>query len=149
MDPSPTRPDWGWTPPARRWFAGAGVLAALAVIALGGDGRSKPAPPRVPQLVVDPSTAPPAVLSALPHVGPTLVQRIVAAREQAPFRSLDDFDRRVRGIGPATLASLRPFLRFEPLPAPTDTAPALAAAQDAGMRVPASAIRTVRLARTP
>lgn len=42
-------------------------------------------------------------LERLPGIGPTLAQRIVAAR---PFSRLDDLER-VRGIGPATLERLR------------------------------------------
>jgi competence protein ComEA len=49
------------------------------------------------------------------------VQRIVEARTQAPFRSLDDLDARVRGIGPATIAALRPHLRIELSAAPPDS----------------------------
>jgi hypothetical protein len=64
-------------------------------------------------LLVDPNTAPPAVLGALPHLGPATIKRIVAAREQAPLESLHDLDARVRGIGPATVVLLSPFLRFE------------------------------------
>jgi competence protein ComEA len=64
-------------------------------------------------LVVDPNTAPPAVLASLPKLGPALVERIVAARAEAPFQSLEDLDDRVKGIGPATIAALRPHLRFE------------------------------------
>jgi len=45
-------------------------------------------------------------LQGLPGVGPALARRIVEARGQAPFRSVDDL-LRVRGIGPATLARLR------------------------------------------
>ncbi len=63
---------------------------------------------------VDPNTAPPEVLGALPRLGPTLVGAIVAERRMAPLRSLDDLDRRVRRVGPATVAALRPYLRFEP-----------------------------------
>lgn len=47
-----------------------------------------------------------AELEALPKVGPTLAARIVAGR---PYRSVDDLDR-VKGIGPATLAKLRPYV---------------------------------------
>ncbi len=71
----------------------------------------------VPVLVVDPNTAPPEVLATLPRIGPALAGRIVAARDDRPFRSLADFDARVRGIGPVTLAALRPFLRFPDAPA--------------------------------
>ncbi len=47
-----------------------------------------------------------AQLEALPRVGPVLAARIVAGR---PYRSLADLDR-VKGIGPATLALLRPLV---------------------------------------
>jgi len=46
----------------------------------------------------------------LEGIGDSLAQRIVADREQnGPFRSVDDL-RRVSGIGPKTLARLRPWL---------------------------------------
>lgn len=47
------------------------------------------------------NTASPAELETLPGIGPTLAQRIVAARAQQPFISLDDLDQRVKGIGPS------------------------------------------------
>ena len=95
--------------------------------------------------MVDPNTAPPAVLGALPHLGPAMVKRIIAAREKSPLRSLDDLDTRVRGIGPATVESLSPFLQFEPQE--TRTSPD----RTVGRRSPgpASATRAVHLARTP
>src|SRR5947209_2601986 len=108
MTPSTPRPFWGWTTPARAWLAGFGALAALGLIA-GSRTPAGPAAP-APRLIVDPNSAPPQVLGALPKLGPALVGRIVAARDAAAFRSLDDLDDRVRGIGPATLASLRPYL---------------------------------------
>ncbi len=55
---------------------------------------------------------------ALPRLGPSLVGRIVAARAQAPFRSVDDLDARVRGLGPATIKALRPHLRIDPTASP-------------------------------
>lgn len=68
---------------------------------------------RAPELVIDPSTAPAGVLEALPSLGPGLVSRMVAAREAGPFASTEDLRRRVRGLGPITLAKLRPFLRIK------------------------------------
>jgi DNA uptake protein ComE-like DNA-binding protein len=65
------------------------------------------------QLVVDPNSAPRGVLVALPRLGPVLVDRIITEREIRPFASLDDFDRRVKGIGPVTAASLAPYFKFE------------------------------------
>jgi competence protein ComEA len=54
----------------------------------------------------------------LPKVGPVLLHHLRAARAERPFDSLDDLDRRVRRVGPATLAALRPHLRIEPIPTP-------------------------------
>jgi hypothetical protein len=119
MAPSTPRPFWGWTTPVHVWGALAGGLAALALIVAGEaqkrsgsqrrDGRMTPAP----QLIVDPNTVPPEVLGALPRMGPAMLRRVVAARDAEPFRSIDDLGTRVRGVGPATLSSLQPFLHFE------------------------------------
>jgi hypothetical protein len=114
--------------PARRaapppvWPAGSrGVLtAAILAIALllAWTSHSAPSPVGeallgVPDLVLDPNTAPRQVLGALPHAGPNLVQQFVAARDERPFASLDDARQRVRGLGSATLGHLAPYLRFE------------------------------------
>jgi hypothetical protein len=48
-----------------------------------------------------------AELERLPRVGPVLAERIVAGR---PYRSVAQLDR-VKGVGPATLAKLRPLVR--------------------------------------
>ena len=53
-----------------------------------------------------------AELQRLPNVGPVLAQRIILARSERPFRSLEDL-RRVPGIGPKTLEKLRPFVTFD------------------------------------
>jgi len=106
-------PLWGWTAPARIWLTVAGVLAAVGLLA----GNAKLTPERLdsaaPCLVVDPNTATAAVLNTLPKMGPAIVARIVAARQECAFRSLEDLDARVRGIGPATMTSLRPHLQIE------------------------------------
>lgn len=70
-------------------------------------GRS-PRPSAAPG-PVDLNKADTLALQALPGVGPALARRIVEARAEAPFRSLEDL-MRVRGIGPATLARLRPLV---------------------------------------
>src|SRR5580704_8458059 len=114
MVPSTERPLWGWTPVVRLWMTMAGALGALGLIAAGGTGTAdRPVDP-APRLLIDPNTAPPAVLTALPHLGPAMIGRIVAQRQMAPFRSLDDLDTRVRGIGPATAVLLRPYFHVEP-----------------------------------
>jgi hypothetical protein len=89
----------------------AGLLAgASLVFDRGGEG-----PPQAPvELVVDPNTAPPGVLLALPSMGPKVLGRVLEARREAPFRSLADIDHRVKGVGPKTIDVWRPFLHVEP-----------------------------------
>jgi competence protein ComEA len=111
MDHPSSPPLWGWTAPARR------LLLVLATASLGLLWMSRPeagpATP-LPPLVVDPNDAPEEILAVLPRLGPTLAGRIVEARREAPFRSLDDLAARVKGIGPSTSRAIRPHLRFEP-----------------------------------
>ena len=105
------------------WPAGARVLLAVLALAVGlglmrasRDVPSSPPTGLAPQLALDVNTAPPRVLAALPHVGPALTSRLVEARNQRPFTSLEDIGDRVRGVGPVTLARLAPYLHFEPKP---------------------------------
>ena len=58
---------------------------------------------------VDLNRAPAATLETLPGIGPALARRIVAARAERPFSSVEDLER-VPGIGPATMARLRPLV---------------------------------------
>jgi competence protein ComEA len=59
-------------------------------------------------------------LALMPNIGEQLAKRIVADRTQrGPYRELADL-RRVRGIGPKTLESMRPFLL--PIPDPVAAA---------------------------
>ena len=68
---------------------------------------------------VDPNTAEWHDLAALPQIGPAVAGRIVEEREAfaaanpgvLPYRTLEDLSR-VKGIGPATLAALEPYLTF-------------------------------------
>jgi competence ComEA-like helix-hairpin-helix protein len=55
--------------------------------------------------LVNLNTASAATIEALPGIGPSLAQRIVAARQQQPFTSLADLDR-VPGVGPKLLKKL-------------------------------------------
>jgi competence protein ComEA len=105
---------WGWSTRTRRIALIAFALLALAVAALSTELRTRGRPRAVDaRLVIDLNTAPPAVLMALPRLGPVLVDRIVKERQARPFRSLADFDDRVKGIGPVTVAALAPYARFE------------------------------------
>jgi competence protein ComEA len=79
------------------------------------DARAKPDRPAAGKKAVDPSKpidvnrASAAELQRLPGIGPKLAERILAAREKAPFKSVNDL-RKVSGIGPKTLEKLRPFV---------------------------------------
>lgn len=69
---------------------------------------------------IDVNQAPWPELALLPNIGEQLAKRIVADRAQrGPFKDLDDL-LRVKGIGPKTLETLRPFL--SPLPSLQSTA---------------------------
>src|SRR3954470_20116621 len=63
-----------------------GILAALGLCAVdrGVGAGSRVALKATPVLVIDPNTAPPAVLGALPHVGPSLVKKLVEQRAIQP-----------------------------------------------------------------
>ena len=92
-------------------------MAAWWVSQGGFSGRLvevQEAAPQSARFQVDINTAGWPELTQLPDLGETLARRIVQSREQdGPFRDLDDL-RRVRGIGPKTMDSLRPYLR--PMP---------------------------------
>ena len=51
-------------------------------------------------------------LARLPGIGPVLARRIIDARSQKPFTGLEDL-RRVGGIGPKRLDTLRELITFE------------------------------------
>lgn len=77
------------------------------------DARSRPL---AAGETVDPNRAGAAELDRLPGVGPATAERIVAARDSAPFAAPEDL-LRVRGIGPATLEKARPWLDLGPFAA--------------------------------
>ncbi len=110
-----------WTVVSWTWPARARVLLAFVVLISGvalrvasdSLGTSRQRTCRiVPVLVIDPNTAPASVLEALPHVGPSLVKQLIEQRERHPFESIEDMRRRVRGLGPVTMARLAPHLRI-------------------------------------
>lgn len=113
--------------------ASGAVLVAISLGALAARHRHEhppeppiriEAPPQVENVgPIDLNRADPALLERLPRIGPALARRIVEdRRERGPFTSLDDLDR-VRGIGPATLESLRALVTVA---APDAGAPSLA-----------------------
>jgi competence protein ComEA len=97
----------------------AGLVAAISwwVYRGGTSGRTveiEKAQPQTARFQVDINKAQWPELATLPGVGRKLAERIVQSREtDGPFRDNSDL-RRVRGIGPRTLESLRPYLRSVP-----------------------------------
>ena len=107
----PTQRIMGWSRSSRALLVSVCLVGSLL---LGRtQRRAESGNPRDVRLVVDPNNAPPGVLMALPRLGPALVGRIVVQRDIEPFDSVEDLDRRVKGIGPATIKSVRPYLKVE------------------------------------
>ena len=83
-----------------------GAPAGLRRGAEGGNPREagrRPGP-------IDPNTADLDALTTLPGIGPALARRILEDRAaNGPYRAAADL-LRVKGIGPATLARIRPRL---------------------------------------
>jgi DNA uptake protein ComE-like DNA-binding protein len=109
--------------------AAVATLALLLIVQTGLTVTVVSAVPRPPiagagQLRFDPNRASAAELMLLPRIGAKTAANIIAYRSSAPqqpaFRSLADLDAVAR-IGPATLETLKPFLRF-----PVDPDPATA-----------------------
>jgi competence protein ComEA len=105
--------------------AAAGALLAVALLAIAGywvvrggaSGRMieiDRSSPRNVEFQVDVNTAPWPELTAIPDIGETLARRIVESRQtDGPFIDHNDL-LRVRGIGPRTLETMKPYLL--PLP---------------------------------
>ena len=125
--PTPDRVRWLPDAPQRGVLAGLIVLASLALLAQVGRRPALFADPppaaaaRAGEVrdTLDPNIAPAAQLAELPGIGPSKAEAIVAWRESAgatpAFRRPEDLAR-VRGIGPATVGKIAPFLHFAPPP---------------------------------
>lgn len=143
MPPTPDTPRFAWTEPQRRVLI---VLVCALTVFLGaryacnrmyvGDPQPE-RPPRYDELAdrIDPNTADWQTLAALPGLGEKRAKDIVEFRERKRTEARDpdltvfqtDNDLlRIRGIGVATVESIRPFLLFPgPVTRRSDTAPAL------------------------
>ncbi len=102
---------------------GLAALFAVAVVA-----------PLFAQATIDMNTASAAELEKLPGIGPKTAAKIVAEREaNGPFASLQDVEKRVKGIGPKTI------LKWEGMATCGAAAPAAAAPAEAPAAAPAEA----------
>ena len=98
---------------------GQGILtAATAVVALGSGavwlyrdvrGVVSEFGPAQGSLIVNINTATQQQIETLPGIGPVLAVLIISGR---PYATVDDLER-VKGVGPGTVASLRPFIKVE------------------------------------
>jgi competence protein ComEA len=98
----------------------AGVVLALALMAGWWGWRQwigsgwidiERAEPVAVKFEIDVNEADWPALAVMPNVGEQLAKRIVADRaKNGRYNSLTDLDR-VRGIGPKTIESMRPYLR--------------------------------------
>jgi competence protein ComEA len=126
-----------WTPKQR--VALSVVIAAILLLLVIRYSQNRtyianPQPPEGLELLdrIDPNTADESTLAALPNIGPAMARRIVEEREQyrlahpdhPPYRQISDLDR-VKGIGPATIENLRPYLTFPAIGPTTQPAPNL------------------------
>lgn len=99
-----------------KWQGMLGVVLAVMAVISGGiwlardaQGLFRSVGPSEGSLVVNINTASARELESLPGIGPALAQLIVQRR---PYQSVEDLAR-VRGIGPESIASLRPFIKTE------------------------------------
>ena len=103
------------------WASAAGVrsgpasAAGIGMARTDRDGAGRPSKPSEPtgQLLVPVNTAPASELRKLPGIGPKLAEAIIAYRKQSgPFASVEQL-LEVKGIGPAKLGRMRPFVELK------------------------------------
>ncbi len=104
--PAPAQSPLGDRPSIADSLLGAGDAAV--------EEKERRSRPFEPGETIDPNVAGDEELDRLPGVGPARALQIVQNREDnGPFRTVEDLAR-VRGIGPASVERLRPFLRLDP-----------------------------------
>lgn len=59
------------------------------------------------------NTADIKALDKLDGIGPAIAARIVEERQKAPFKDLKDLEKRVDGIGPATIEKNKDSIKFK------------------------------------
>ncbi len=114
------------------FLVGLGVCLALS---LGFAGqmleRTEDSPGSGPGERINPNEAPVASLMRLPQIGAARARAIVAHRGRvgtekgrtSVFKKADDL-RQIKGIGPAIVEGVRPWLRFDGLPQDGNDSPA-------------------------
>ncbi len=107
-------------PPDRRADQALGLLIGVLLVVMivrgyGGQVGMRPTDHRRPVIITaaDLNRADRTELLQVPGIGPQLADAILAHRSTATFAHIDDL-RLVKGIGPATLDKLRPWLSVEP-----------------------------------
>jgi len=101
----------GQTPPSRVSVVRGGTASpARAAVGDGGESAGPKKLAKPGEGTVNINTAGLAELQRLPGVGPVTAQRIIDYRtERGRFQSVEELDE-VKGIGPAKLAKMRPFV---------------------------------------
>jgi len=112
------------TAPSLGFIVGSGLCLILSLIFATSILRKACGPPRIRAIErINPNVAPVASLARLPGIGLTRARAIEAFRRQFEheqghawaFRRAEDLAQ-VKGIGPATIEGLRPWLRFDTAP---------------------------------
>lgn len=112
------RPGWASAAGVRPGSAPAAGIGTAGTDRDGAGRPSKPPEPSEPaepsgQLLVPVNTAPASELQKLPGIGPKLAEAIIAYRKQSgPFTSVEQL-LEVKGIGPAKLGRMRPFVELK------------------------------------
>lgn len=89
-------------------------VADTAALKETGSASSEPSPSSETPININTAARP--ALKALPGIGPALSKRILRYRSShGPFQRPDGL-KKVNGIGPKTLATLRPLIRVSPPP---------------------------------
>jgi Helix-hairpin-helix motif len=144
-EPRGTFLPWSWPMGARVLLVALVMSVALGLRMVSRDVRpASKAVTSSPELVLDPNTASQKALTALPHIGPALASRLVEARTERPFSSLDDLKDRVRGVGPVTLAQIAPYLQIDVVPGFTPETLIASQGRPSGRKPKASRRKTVR-----
>ena len=136
MASQPDKPAFAWTRTQRGVLIALTLLFAAVLLLRLACNRmyvSNPPPARAERFDeladrIDPNTATWRELAVLPAIGEKRAKEIVAYREQfiarqpnrLAFAQPDDL-LKVKGIGPAMLQTLRPYLLFPPLPTTATT----------------------------